>query len=114
MLAPPGIRLGNPERIESRLFTGLGHGHGFADRFHAQLQYADVEWTTQSGSLQERSRPLINSHTALLRGTGTPTFSPNRTIAPFMKSTSVGRLASTSCSMLALCFPGALAPFCTS
>src|SRR5881628_3248902 len=66
------------------------------------------------GSIQECSRPLIKANIALLRGVGTPVFSPHFTIAPFMKSTSVCRRAITSCNMLALCLPGAAAPFCTS
>src|SRR5205823_12647917 len=66
------------------------------------------------GSVQECSSPLINCHMARLSGVGTPFFFPHSTIAPFMKSTSVWRLASTSCNMLALCLPGALAPFSTS
>src|SRR6266849_10054361 len=73
-------------------------------------QFSEV----QSGSFHECSNPLINSNIARFRGVGTPNFSPHCTIAPFMKSTSVCRLASTSCNMLALCLPGALAPFCTS
>ncbi len=44
MLAPPGIRLRDPESIEPRVFAGLRHGNGFAHRFHAQLQNANVEW----------------------------------------------------------------------
>src|SRR5258708_22389779 len=60
------------------------------------------------GSCHECSRPLINCQRALFRGVGTPTFSPDWAIAPFMKSTSVRRFARTSCSMLARCLPGAL------
>src|SRR5580692_11939925 len=67
-----------------------------------------------SGSFHECSSPLISSHSALFSGVAIPTSLPQCTIAPFMKSISVCRLASTSCSMLARCLPGAFAPFCTS
>src|SRR5229473_1599523 len=143
MLAPPGIRLRNPEGVETGLLTGFGHGDGFVHRLHAELQDSDIEGNchkdqasntdfrrrtlktqfldfgsqfsdVQSGSFHECSNPLISSHTALFNGVGTPNLLPHFTIAPFMKSTSVWRLARTSCNMLARCWPGALAPFCTS
>src|SRR6266481_8071936 len=144
MLAPPGIRFRNPECVEPGLLAGLGHRDRILHGLHAQLQNTDIEWNNhresllapgsgsrrlslnqfsnfdyrfsdrQSGSFHECSRPLISSHIKLFRGVGIPSFSPHFTIAPFMKSTSVCRLARTSCSMLARCLPGAPAPFCTS
>src|SRR6266571_1179363 len=118
MLAPPGIGLSNPKRVKASAFAGFGHRHSFVHRFHAELQNTDIEGDGHflrgllySGSCQECSRPLINCHSALFSGVGTPTFWPQLVMSPFMKSTSVWRLARTSCSMLARCFPGALAPF---
>src|SRR5208282_666852 len=43
MLSPPGIGFGEPERIESGAFAGLGHAHGFVQGFHAQLEDTDAE-----------------------------------------------------------------------
>src|SRR4029077_15856385 len=115
MLAPPRICFRNPECVEARLLAGLGHGDGFVHGLHAQLQDTDIEWNAhedsflcQLGSFHECSRPLISSHIDLFKGVGTPIFCPHFTMAPFIKSTSVCRLARTSCSMLARCLPGAL------
>ena len=43
MLAPPGIRFGNPECVEARILTSLGHRQRFAHRFHTQLQHTNIE-----------------------------------------------------------------------
>src|SRR5437660_7510822 len=127
MFAPPRIRLGEPESIEASTLAGFGHGDGFADGLHAELQNADFEGHGHKivprgtivkvilyGLVQECSKPLINCQTARFRGVGTPSFFPHSTIAPFIKSTSVCRWASISCSILALCLPGALAAFITT
>src|SRR5882762_1645967 len=50
MFPPPGIGFGNPEGVETRILTGLGHGHGFLDRLHAKLKNSDVEWNSHSSS----------------------------------------------------------------
>src|SRR5437016_10775937 len=138
MLTPPWVGFCNPEGVETCVVASPGHGDGFAYRFHAELHRTYVECNAhkvsrselldrlkqsrtptlaldiQSGSFHECSRPLISCHIARLRGVGTPSFSPHRTIAPFMKSTSVSRLTRMSCNMLARCLPGAFAPFCTN
>src|SRR5581483_3843398 len=114
MLAPPRIGLSEPERVEPCALAGLRHAHSLVERLHAELQNTDAEGNCHHGSVQECSRPFTSAHIARFSGVATPTFSPQCTIAPFMKSISVCRRARTSCSMLALCLPGAFAPFCTS
>src|SRR4051794_17565713 len=53
-------------------------------------------------SFQDCSSPVINAVTASCKGVRTPASLPTRTIPPFSAWISVGRLASTSCSMLGL------------
>src|SRR5439155_22839730 len=105
MLAPPGIGFSQPEGVESGCLAGLGHADSFLQRLHAELQNANAEGNGHVGSVQECSRPLMSTHMARFKGVGTPVFSPHCTMAPFIKSTSVCRFASTSCNMLALCWP---------
>src|SRR5271165_2546401 len=63
MFPPPGISLGDPEGVESRVFTGLRHGKGFTHRLHAELQNTDVEWdwhkSAASSKLSVRILPRV-------------------------------------------------------
>ena len=52
--------------------------------------------------VHDASTPLISAATASLSGVGTPWSRPKRAMPPLRKSTSVGRRASTSCSIDAL------------
>src|SRR5271154_5966268 len=119
MFAPPGIRFREPERVKARALARLRHRHGLRDRLHAQLQNANAKGNGHpvfSFGLVYRNlgiRPRMleafdqSPHRFIQRRRDA------NLLAPFIKSTSVTRLASTSCNMLALCLPGAFAPFCT-
>src|SRR6202043_4106592 len=50
MFTPPRIGFGDPERVETRVLTGLGHGQSFADGLHAKLKDSDIEWNSHSSS----------------------------------------------------------------
>src|SRR5258708_24586331 len=52
MFTPPWISFSDPEGIETRVLTGLGHSHGFTDRLHAELKDSDVEWNSHSDRSQ--------------------------------------------------------------
>src|SRR5258707_284983 len=43
MLAPPGIRFGNPESIETGVLASFRHEEGFLDWLHTKLEHAYVE-----------------------------------------------------------------------
>ena len=43
VLAPPGIGFGDPECIKASILAGFGHGDGFVDRLHTELQYTDIK-----------------------------------------------------------------------
>ena len=64
---------------------------------------ADVGVPARQFCVHEASTPLIRATTASLSGVGTPCSRPKRTMPPLSQSTSVGRRASTSCSIDALC-----------
>src|ERR1019366_9496610 len=51
MFAPPGVSFGDPEGVETRILTGIGHGHSFVDRLHAELKNSDVEWDGHDGRI---------------------------------------------------------------